>query len=176
LDAWYKLLRYPDGRPLPPVLSERVPDLPPLGPRERLEVTLGLLGGAWGSHFADMTGDLLIVVRGVGLGVYRLTGFRGDRAEFELIGHRQPTPLERAAYGHNLYVGDVATQDGVVYVWNRWRQRVAAYDVSDPEHPRRTGHFVLAKDRAMGVAPLEEGRLLIAGRHDLYIVRLPRRD
>jgi hypothetical protein len=176
LHPWYDLLPYAHGHPLPAVISEEMLDLPSLGPRERLQVTFGLLAEGWGLRFADMDGDLLVMMRGVGLGEYRLSGFRRNRVEFELIGHRQPSPLEKLAYRGGRHARGVVVQDGVAYVWDRWGQRIAAHDVGDPERPRRIGHFVLTEDRAMGVAPLGRGRLLVAGRHDLYLVSLPGRD
>ncbi|MHC5034204.1 MAG: hypothetical protein ACYTFZ_04135, partial [Planctomycetota bacterium] len=49
-------------------LSEEVLDLPSLAQRDRLEVSLALLAEAWGLRFADMDEDLLVMMRGVGLG------------------------------------------------------------------------------------------------------------
>jgi hypothetical protein len=152
-------------------------DLPSLTARERLEVTFRLIRSPYGhGRNPDLGGDFLTMMRGWSLTLYRLTGFDGNRAEFELAGRRQPTPLEKLTYWTDRYAGDVVARKAMAYVWTKWGRRITAFDLQNPQHPRRAGHFLLAGDTISGIAPLEGNRLLVAGERQLYVVRLPGAD
>ncbi len=166
-----------DDSSLATSLSAEGLELPSLTLREKLEVTLRLLQQAYDfRRNVDLDGAILTIMRGSGLSVYRLSGFDGNRAEFELVGHRQPTPLEKLTYGSDWHVRDVVAHEGAAYVWAGRGDRITAFDIQNPQDPRRTGHFVLTRDRIVDIAPLAGNRLLVAGRRDLYVVRLPEAD
>lgn len=98
----------------------------------------------------------------------------GQRAMFVRVGEYHTVPL--LAY-LNHYAQSVAAdaQAGVLYVsYQSLGGTVMAYDIRNPQQPRRIGHYAVPQGSFPAVSPLESGRALLGG-SSLSVVRLPQR-
>ncbi len=93
-------------------------------------------------------------------------------AMFDMIGMVRPSPLESLwdfINGQNL--NDVLVHQGFAYIKENGGLRV--YDLRRPDQPRQAGHFAVGK-WISAMAPLGEGRILVACPNDLYILAPPK--
>ncbi|MBN1344409.1 MAG: ABC transporter permease [Phycisphaerae bacterium] len=172
---WYRLEASSDHER--PVLSVDMVPCQELSPAERLDVTVRLRGHhSTRSNMLAVEGDLLVVCGHYAPSVYRLTGIRGDRAEYVQIGRREPLPIERVVHTAGQ-IRQIAVRDGFVYVLGRGAD-LTVYDIRQPEHPRRAYHYV-AGDHLGPMAILPDGRALVGcldmswDRSELHILAVP---
>ena len=147
-----------------------------LSPRERLRVSLELSRKDEDVDCLDFEGDLLVAARWNELTTYRLTGFQGNEANFQEVGCRRATTLERGlcVFGP----ARVFLRDGLAYVLLgvfNIQTGLTVYDVRRPERPRRVGHYVGPHGRFRALACLPGGRTLLAGRKLDVIAPVPQR-
>ena len=139
----------------------RLPALPGLSPRERLEAWVDL-GGGFGSTALD--GSLLLLVNQDVLGVYEVVDLNEERADLVQVGRRNKTPLERFWQSGSSQAELVG---GVAYLAQGGG--LSLYDVQNPTHPKRIGHYQAPTDRFRCFSLLEDGRVL-AGGNNLHLL------
>ncbi|MGH9363315.1 MAG: hypothetical protein ACRD2T_15500, partial [Thermoanaerobaculia bacterium] len=94
---------------------------------------------------------------------------RPERAVFKPLGKRRPTPLEGLLAP---WPSDLCFRDGWLFALSRYGLTV--FDLRDPAHPRRAGHYAAPGEYFRAVAPLPGGEVLLAGRR-LHVVAPPAR-
>lgn len=106
--------------------------------------------------------------------VYRLDQFEGGRADLESIVQRVPMPLERTLGNFPVYS---FFSDGLLYVLYEGGlgSGMTVFEVSGLGDIRRAGHFAMPEGRFQAVSTLSDGRILLVGRDNIYILRPPRR-
>jgi hypothetical protein len=149
-----------------PKYGIRLPPLPGLSPRERLEAWVDL-GSSFGSTVLD--GSLLLTVDRDALEVYEVIDLKENLALLVQLGTRTMTPLERfwqsSAWQANLV-------DGIAYVAQGGG--LSVFDLHDPTNPKRTGHYRAPTEHFRCLSVLEDGRVL-AGGNNLHLLAPPRR-
>ena len=124
-------------------------------------------------RLSAIEGELLVTVMRGALETYRRDNLTDTEANFTRVGQRLDTPLERliGAYPQQMFL-----RDGLVYVLQSGDAGgLTVFDVRDPANPKRVGHYAAPDDRLMAIAPLPNGRTLVAGR-SLHVVGPPRLD
>jgi hypothetical protein len=152
------------------LLTMPLPPLPGLTPRERLAALLPL---AMTNTRYGFDGDTLAAAdRETGVAAYRLTAIDEQSARFDQLGRREYTPLERLT---GNYTYSLLLRENMLYAHQmRLSGGVTVYDLRDPARPRSAGHFGVAKATDFKVAPLADGRLLMAADR-LYVLEPPKR-
>ncbi|MFI5378149.1 MAG: hypothetical protein ACHRHE_02475 [Tepidisphaerales bacterium] len=146
-------------------------DLDGMSPHERLEATVRLRT----SDLHCLCGDILIGRYQDGLVAYRMTSLTDKEVRFEVAGQYRPTAIERVVqrWGETL-----TARNGVLYGMRQsslGTVNLTVYDVGDPQHVRRTGHFAAPSRNYYwpAMSPLPDGRVLVGGTK-LYLVGRPR--
>lgn len=85
---------------------------------------------------------------------------------YQRIGHRPPTPLERMASGGPT---DVLVHEGLLYVLTLGPQSsMIVFDLRNPKQPRKLGHYAPPNDTLIRLTPTPDGRIIATGR-DLHV-------
>ncbi len=131
--------------------------LPDLTNRERLEVSLGLEPPL----SAILKGDLLIAFDDLDLLTFRLSDVGESVAHFSKIGERRATPLERLIRAHPR--SEILENDFLYFADTGLGAGLTVYDLRDPAHPQRIGHYATPGEWFYATASLPNHRILAAG-------------
>ena len=106
--------------------------------------------------------------------IYRLDQFEGDRADLESIGQRVPILLERLLGNFPYYS---SFSDGLLCVLFEAgaQSGMTVFEVSRQGDIRRAGHFAVPNGGFQAVTTLADGRILLVGSENIYILRPPHR-
>jgi hypothetical protein len=93
-------------------------------------------------------------------------------AMFDMTGTVLPSPLESLwEFINTISVREVLVHQGFAYA--REHNGLRVYDLRRPEQPRSAGHFALGQ-WISAMAPLAEGRILVASGNNLYVLAPPK--
>lgn len=94
-----------------------------------------------------------------------------SRARFSVAGV-YPIPLLSRLLGSRSKAFEL--RDGLLFdVTKTFSDSLMVYDVHDPEHIRRVGHYSVPNDQIRALLPLADGRVLLGG-YKLHVVQAPK--
>jgi hypothetical protein len=154
-------------------VNERLPQVPGLDPRHRLEAMRG-------PNMA-LDGDVLCIADREAIDTWRLIRIDERIAQFEHTGHYEPALLEHvfgswwpspvAANGFVYLTGELSARTGG-FTFDA--PRINVFDVRNPTRPQQVGHFAVPGKTGPVVGPLPDGRALVGADNTLYLVGKPK--
>lgn len=143
----------------------RLPDIPGLLPQERLAVVLDLDIEINRQHMDENIWPMC--QRGV-LKIYQLISLTEGKAVLKLMSQLSRIPIEQIM---NVNYSDLLVYNGFCYMLRN--NGVSVFDIRDPEHPKRAGHYNAPDEVFHAIAPLRNGRVLLGG-NNLHVIAPPR--
>lgn len=146
---------------------ELIPDSN-LSSQERFNITTGLTL----YPLMAIEQNLLVAASKDFIKVYKLHEIKNNKAEFERISYREPTPLERII--QSLPV-KVMLKDGLAYVIQErgLGQGLTVFDVTQPGMIRKIGHYKRPEESFHNISFTDDGKVMLLGQN-IHILRPPK--
>jgi hypothetical protein len=138
-----------------------------LADQGRLAITQQFCGDGW-----HLSGNQQVVLdghrRNAGFTLYTVGSINDGTVTLAKQGRQSVRPVDRLL-DFILYPHEILTHNEQLFCMNRYG--VTVYDVTDPNHIQRLGHYG-AGEAFVCMAPLEHDRMIIGG-ENLHILKLP---
>jgi hypothetical protein len=132
---------------------------------------------AWMSDWKTFDGDAFYRENDNRIAVYHLQQLTDTAATFRKAGRYDVTPVQRL-FGSSA--SNTTASDGFLYSTATSKIgggiRLNVFDVRDPERPHPIAHFALPQANESTPYRLPDGRILLAGRGNLYVLSAPKPD
>lgn len=140
-----------------------------LNQQERLDITMRLLE----HRLMTVEQDILISVAEDHIKVFKLKEVKGNRADFEMISYRLPTPLERV---FTSWPKKIMLKNGLAYVISIAgpTRGLSVFDVSQPGIIQKIGHYKRPKDAFNNMSYINDDKIILISENRIHIIESPK--